>query len=91
MQAVARAGNHTCIELSSALSTRTRFGWALLRGHVHLLQLQKEQSGRHCCPPRARGVLFRMNRSRRRPSPLALAWAWASHTGSHVLTLTLSH
>eukprot|EP00962_Isochrysis_galbana_P042733 scaffold16056_cov132-Isochrysis_galbana.AAC.5 len=26
MQAVARAGNHTCIELSSALSTRTRFG-----------------------------------------------------------------
>eukprot|EP00962_Isochrysis_galbana_P047820 scaffold19736_cov112-Isochrysis_galbana.AAC.2 len=26
MQAVARAGNHTCIELSSALSTRARFG-----------------------------------------------------------------
>eukprot|EP00962_Isochrysis_galbana_P053300 scaffold24742_cov123-Isochrysis_galbana.AAC.2 len=32
---------------------------ALVRGHIHLVQLQPELSGRHRCPPRARGVFFR--------------------------------
>eukprot|EP00962_Isochrysis_galbana_P028822 scaffold9150_cov120-Isochrysis_galbana.AAC.3 len=32
--------------------------WAFVRGHIDLLQLQQDLSGRHRWPPRARGVLF---------------------------------
>eukprot|EP00962_Isochrysis_galbana_P050059 scaffold21511_cov133-Isochrysis_galbana.AAC.4 len=47
-QAVARAWNHTCIELSSVQSTRTRFEpLSAVRGHIDHVQLQPEPSGRH--------------------------------------------
>eukprot|EP00962_Isochrysis_galbana_P008701 scaffold2423_cov113-Isochrysis_galbana.AAC.11 len=48
-QAVARACNHTCIELSSVQSTRTRFEPLCQRGHIDHVQLQPEPSGRHRC------------------------------------------
>eukprot|EP00962_Isochrysis_galbana_P013467 scaffold3819_cov107-Isochrysis_galbana.AAC.10 len=48
--------SHLCRALVCAVNADSLR--AFFRGHIHLLQLQQELSGRHRWPPRARGVLF---------------------------------
>eukprot|EP00962_Isochrysis_galbana_P027258 scaffold8551_cov132-Isochrysis_galbana.AAC.10 len=61
-QGIARARNHTCGELSSVLSTRTRAA-PLSVAETTLVGSSRSWRGAIVTPPRARGVVFLLYRS----------------------------
>eukprot|EP00962_Isochrysis_galbana_P025097 scaffold7714_cov133-Isochrysis_galbana.AAC.5 len=61
-QGIARARNHTCSELSSVLSTRTRAAAPLSVVETTSVGSSRSWSGAIVTPPRARGVLRRSDK-----------------------------